>query len=64
MIQGYGRTSPHNHYAIVPLVMVRATWMTSPRRLVSASAIENIRKNIKVTINYIDYEGRVQQTDD
>jgi hypothetical protein len=38
--------------------------MTSPRRLVSASAIENIRKNIKVTINYIDYEGRVQQTDD
>jgi hypothetical protein len=49
MIQGSERTVPHNHYTTAPLVITRDTRMTSPRRLLSASAIKNTSKNRKET---------------
>jgi hypothetical protein len=45
MIQGSKRTEPRNHYTTAPLVITRVTWMTSPWRLIPASAIKNTSKN-------------------
>jgi hypothetical protein len=45
MIQGSERTTPRNHYTVVPLVITRDTRMTSSRRLIHASAIKNASKN-------------------
>jgi hypothetical protein len=56
MIQGSKRTVPRNHYTTAPLVITRNTRMTSPRRLIPASAIKNTSKNRKETNqNCIDY---------
>jgi hypothetical protein len=45
MIEGSERTEPRNHYTTAPLVIICVTWMTSPRRLIPASAIKNTSKN-------------------
>jgi hypothetical protein len=56
MIQGSERTVPRNHYITAPLVITHDTRMTSPRRLIPASAIKNISKNRKErNQNCIDY---------
>jgi hypothetical protein len=47
MIQGSERTVPRNHYTTAPLVITHDTRMTSPRRLILASAIKNTIKNRK-----------------
>jgi hypothetical protein len=49
MIQGSERTVPRNHYTTAPLVITRDTRMTSPRRLIPASAIKTTSKNRKET---------------
>jgi hypothetical protein len=38
--------------------------MTSPRRHIPVIVIESTSKNREVVINWIDYEGEVQQIDD
>jgi hypothetical protein len=45
MIQGSERTELRNHYTTAPLVISRVTRMTSPWRLIPASAIKNTSKN-------------------
>jgi hypothetical protein len=45
MNQGSERTEPCNHYTTAPLVITRVIWMTSPRRLIPATAIKNTSKN-------------------
>jgi hypothetical protein len=57
MIQGSERTAPRNHYTTAPLVITRDTRVTSPRRLIPASAIKNTSKNRKeCNQNCVDYE--------
>jgi hypothetical protein len=53
MIQGSERTDPRNHYTTAPLVITRDTRMTSPRRLIHASAIKNTSKNRKNAIKIV-----------
>jgi hypothetical protein len=40
---------PHNHYTMAPLVITRDIRLTSPRRLIPASAIKNTSKKRKET---------------
>jgi hypothetical protein len=65
MIQDSEQTVPRNHYTTAPLVITRDTRMTSPRRLIPASAIKNTSKTGKKhNQTCIDYERGVSQADD
>jgi hypothetical protein len=53
MIHGSERTEPRNRYTTTPLVITHVTRMTSPWRVIPASAIKNTSKNRRCNQTYL-----------